>query len=281
LEFPIFSNSRGEAAPSLEGIVGYKLKLAYLGTGFCGWQRQRGRRTVQGELEEALCRIWKSPVKAAAAGRTDAGVHALGQVVSFRAFPKLSPDRLTLALNDHLAPDLRVLETEVVEPDFHARFDCVAKTYQYRIWNAPVSDPFQWMRAWHIPVPLDVQGMREAARAVPGTHDFASFASSSGRPVASTRRTVYSLEIETQGPWIFLWIEADGFLYHMARNIVGALVRVGKGKLSASTLSLLLEEPRRSGLFGAAPPWGLYFYRATYPCLEERIRKKKEACRNA
>ncbi|CAF0700957.1 tRNA pseudouridine(38-40) synthase TruA [Candidatus Methylacidithermus pantelleriae] len=259
---------------SRKGILGHKLTLAYVGTAFSGWQRQKGRRTVQAVLEEAIQRIWEAPILVAAAGRTDAGVHALGQVASFAAPGKLSPEKLVFALNYHLPPDVRVMAVEWVEPEFHARFDCRAKTYEYRIWNAPVLDPFEWMRAWHIPHPLELEPMQQAASTLVGTHDFGSFASSTGRPVRNTVRTVFSLTLEERRPWIVIRVQADGFLYHMARKIAAALVRIGKGKLSPLCVQKLLREPRGHTLFGAAPPWGLYFCHALYPSPEERTRRR-------
>lgn len=245
-------------------LVGHRIELSYVGTGFSGWQRQKGEASVQEALESAVERIWGRPISIAGASRTDAGVHALRQVASFAAPRKLTPEELARALNYFLPGSIRVREVQVVAAEFHARFDARAKTYEYRVWNHAVLDPFLAERAWHVPLPLAIPAMREAGELFVGKKDFSAFATNSGRTYASTVRTISDLALHRCGPSVRIRVTGDGFLYHMVRNIVGALVRVGKGRLSREELRAILESGDRRRAPASAPPWGLYLLRVYY-----------------
>ncbi len=208
-----------------------KLTLAYDGTDFAGWQRQRGNRTVQATLEEKLEKITGARPSTLASGRTDAGVHALGQVVSFRTESRLPPEVFQRALNAELPQSIAVLEAIEVHDGFHATHDTLWKRYRYVIHNAPIRDVFARRYAWHFACGrLDAEAMQRAARALIGKHDFRSF-ETTGAPRATSVRTVHDLRVERgrgdREDFITVEIEADGFLYNMVRAIVGTLVDVG------------------------------------------------------
>src|SRR5262245_499667 len=209
----------------------FKVTLAYDGTDFAGWQRQPDKRTVQCELEVALERITQQRPKCVASGRTDAGVHALGQVVSFASNTRLPPDVLTKALNAELPEDILVFAVVKAPHGFHALRDAVRKRYRYVIQDGRLSDLFHRKYQWHVYQRLEVEAMCQAAASLVGTHDFASY-ETSGSPRLTTTRTVLDLLVERRAgeltDKILVEVEADGFLYNMVRNIVGTLVDVGK-----------------------------------------------------
>ncbi len=210
-----------------------KLTLAYDGTAYAGWQLQPGKATVQGALEATLLRITGQPTRVAASGRTDAGVHALAQVVSFQTASELTPDVLHSALNAELPRDMAVLAPCEAAPGFHARRDAVRKRYRYVIYNAKWPDVFRRLYSWHYyRRTLDVAAMDRAAKALLGTHDFRSFETRSPQR-ATTVRTIYEIfAARGSGPdddVVTIEVEADGFLYNMVRSIVGTLVEVGRG----------------------------------------------------
>ncbi|RDV83390.1 tRNA pseudouridine(38-40) synthase TruA [Ammonifex thiophilus] len=240
------------------------LKLAYDGTAFSGFQRQPGLRTVQGVLEEALARLTKEACPVKGAGRTDAGVHAEGQVVSFRTISSIPTSRLVPALNGLLPPDVAVLAAAEVPEQFHPRYDAVSKVYRYTFFRRAVRCPLTRFYALHVPEPLDVERMREAAAYLVGRHDFRAF-QNTGRPVTSSVRTVFSCRLEEAGPFLYLWIEADGFLYQMVRIIAGTLLEIGKGRFSSEVVKRALVEGRRELLGPTAPPHGLCLMRVRYP----------------
>jgi tRNA pseudouridine38-40 synthase len=250
-----------------------KLTLAYEGTRFVGWQRQAEGDSVQAALEDALARFEGSPVTVHGAGRTDAGVHALGQVAS--ASVTFTHDAATLAraLNAQLPEDLRVVAVEDAAAGFHARFDARSKTYRYLIRNDAVASPFERPYVWHVPQPLDVAAMQRAAARFVGRHDFAAFRSV-GTDVPDAIRTLATSTITSEvavAPWLGVVpplltyeVTGDGFLRHMVRAIVGTLVEVGRGWRDPDAMDLLLEEKNR-GLAGAtAPPHGLFLVRVDY-----------------
>ncbi len=251
-----------------------KLTLAYDGTDFCGWQIQQGRpdRTVQGELERALSLICDREVRAHGAGRTDAGVHALGQVAHCDVPDSRAEVPWARALNAKLPGDVRVLAAEAATDDFHARYSAVGKTYTYSLWpesryDIPQRRNFSWSCG-----PLDEEAMDAAARAMLGTRDFKCF-QNVGTPVRSTVRTVTSI---TRGPGLFPgetdWVfQADGFLKQMVRNMTGLLVAVGRGRFAVGDVARIIENRDRGVAYATAPPQGLTLtsvsYEAVPPCL--------------
>lgn len=243
----------------------YKLTLAYRGSDFYGWQRQDPHPTVQLALETALKKIFGKSFHVAGSGRTDRGVHAFGQVASCQLPPTHPPETLLRALNFHLPPGVRVLSVVKKKAKFHARFSAKGKTYLYRIVNAPCLHPFEIGRAWHVPRPLDLKLVRQASRLLVGKHDFASFTSNPGYERESTVRRIRSLRITRKpGSVLEFTFDGDGFLYRMVRNLVGALVKVGHGRLSVADLKKILAARSRSGAPPTAPAEGLYLAQVRY-----------------
>src|SRR3989338_7365138 len=225
-----------------------KLVLEYDGSAFFGFQRQPQRMTVQEALEKALSSLLNRKTKiAAASGRTDTGVHALGQVVNFKTVSSMPVAQIQKGLNGLLPRAVAVTEVTQVREKFHARFDARSKTYEYRIWNDPTRSPLHAASTFHVREPLNVAKMRAAAKYFTGRHDFKSFATASKisgknqRTEKNTVRTIHRFQIVKNGPLIRLIIEGDGFLYLMVRNLTGVLLEVGKGKLSLRELSKILK----------------------------------------
>ena len=241
----------------------------YDGTDFVGWQRQRNGLSVQQAIEEALHRLAGMPVAIQGAGRTDAGVHALGQAFSF-CWPRKPLPRLRHALNNMLAPRIRIDRILQVAPGFNARFQAVSKRYAYALDLCRFADPLSTRFCWHVPYPLDLDKMRRCLAVLPGKKDFAGF-QSSGNQMKSTVRTLYSAEL-LQGGWNGagdndrLWrleFHGDGFLYKMVRNLCGTLVEIGRGRFPES---FMLEQLERGAPFlgHCAPPHGLTLIEALF-----------------
>ena len=239
-----------------------KLTLEYDGTDYVGWQRQAEGVSIQGLLEDALAPFNGGPVTVHGAGRTDAGVHALGQVASVTTTATHDPGVLRRALNAVLPVDVRIIRVEDAAPGFHARFDATAKTYEYRIVNAPFVSAFDHRYVWHVPGRLDIETMREGAQALRGTHDFAAFQSAGGE-VVSTERTIHAIAI-SDAPLVSVRVEGDGFLRHMVRTIAGTLVDVGLGRWPANHVAEILASRDRATAGRAAPPTGLFLIAVTY-----------------
>src|SRR5499427_168340 len=240
-----------------------KLTIAYDGTGFVGWQRQETGESIQGLIEDALAKIDGGLVTLHGAGRTDAGVHALAQVASARIGASLDDDTLERALNANLPPAIRVNAVESVPDDFHARFSATGKTYEYRIWNGPAIPPFIRLYAWHVPQPLDVMKMNDAARAIVGEHDFAAFQGTGSRTHSTVRR-VRSAAWRADGSAVTFEISGEGFLRHMVRSLAGTLVEVGHGRRPAGDLARLIAAPERADAGRTAPPQGLFLVSVLY-----------------
>lgn len=249
----------------------FKLTLAYDGTDFVGWQWQPGRRTVQEELEAAIERVTQAKSRCTASGRTDAGVHALGQVVSFESETALSPAELTKALNAELPEDMLVFEVLQAPPGFHALRHAMRKRYRYVIEDGRRRDLFARNYLWHVKKELDVAAMQAAATALVGTHDFVSY-QSRGSLRLTTERTVLDLTVERRQAdltdRVIVEVEANGFLYNMVRNFVGTLVEVGKGKQAVSWPGEVLQMRDRREAGMTAPAQGLYLVGVEYGELE-------------
>ena len=277
----------------------WKLILAYDGTPYHGWQIQPGLPTVQGALSDAIHRSIGERVLPQGSGRTDTGVHALGQVASFTLNAPIPPERLQLALNRCLPPSIRVLSTELVKPSFHARHSAIRKTYEYRIFPlrttteiAPenICPPTLAPYVWPCPWPLSLELLNEAAAPILGTHDFTSFAASdpdltirdeplrlipteptitlAAEKAAAARtpvRTITRSEWELQDNLLVYRVAATGFLHHMVRNLVGTFVQCGAGRLHPDSVPAILQARDRSASGPTAPPTGLFLISVEYP----------------
>jgi tRNA pseudouridine38-40 synthase len=239
----------------------YRIDLAYDGTDFHGYGRQNNVRTVQGDLETALFRI-TGEVKTAVAGRTDGGVHAIGQVVSFSVDTPLDTGRLQRSLNAQLGPEIAVDAITEVGDRFHARFSAVERRYRYRISNRPVHDPLTARASWHVPEPLDVESMNQAVAAFVGVHDFASLCRKA--PGRTTVREVLDAQWTRTGGIVELSIGAVAFCHQMVRSIVTVSVDVGRGQSLPKDVSTILEARSRDVVKGLAPPHGLTLMTVIY-----------------
>ena len=243
-----------------------KLSLQYDGTDFVGWQRQATGTSIQGLLEDALQPIEGSAVTVHGAGRTDAGVHALGQVCSFALSASIEPDTLVRALNAVLPPDVRVVDAEVMAADFHARFSATGKVYDYRIVSGRFVSPFVRRYVWHVVSALDVAAMQKAAGALIGTHDFAAFQAARS-PVRSSVRTIRRIDwsgAATSEDPLTMQVEGDGFLRHMVRTMAGTLVDIGAGRWPPAAMAGILKDGSRVGAGVTAPASGLFLRQVLY-----------------
>jgi tRNA pseudouridine38-40 synthase len=241
----------------------FKLIIAYDGTDFHGWQMQSNKPTIQGEIVNVLRRITQESVQLHGAGRTDAGVHALGQIGSFRTQSTLSAGEFQRALNALLPPSIRIVAAEEVGPDFNARWSARGKIYRYRLYRGKVVPPMLWRYVLHYPFPLDEDAMRDASARFVGMHDFASFAASTSSEEddkeRSTEREIYSTGLvrsSDQEELVFT-VRGRSFLRYMVRKIVGTLLDVGRGKLKPDDIDRLYELKDRSKSGPTVPPQGL------------------------
>jgi tRNA pseudouridine38-40 synthase len=259
----------------------WKLTLAYDGTDYHGWQVQPDRRSIQGELVNAIERVTGKRVLPQGSGRTDAGVHALGQVASFFLDAPIPPENLQRALNRTLPEAIRVLGAELTLPDFHARHSVVAKTYEYRIFRGEICPPFTSRYAWALNWPLDVRRMQAAAGIVAGTHDFTSFTATD--PDLATRReaeeggedggpaerdgnlrTILDSSWSEHADLLLYRVRGNGFLHHMVRNLVGTFIDVGRGHVEPQDLLTILAARSRSAAGATAPARGLFLMSVEY-----------------
>jgi tRNA pseudouridine38-40 synthase len=241
-----------------------KLVIEYDGFNYCGWQVQDEALTIQGTIEAALGTILGEPTRINGAGRTDAKVHALGQVASFRCHSDIPTTALQRALNSLLPRDVVIHEVCEVSADFHARFSALGKMYAYRMLNRPLRAPLRLRYAWHIPQALDVLAMAQAGACLQGTHDFTSF-QAAGSEVKTTKRTMTELTVTHEGDEIVITCTANGFLRHMVRNIVGTLVEVGRGVRLPADVKRIMDGHNRRLAGATAPPQGLYLVQVLYP----------------
>jgi tRNA pseudouridine38-40 synthase len=241
-----------------------KLVVQYDGSDYVGWQRQGKGESVQGLIEQALAKIDGAPVTLHGAGRTDAGVHAVGQVASARIDSPLEDRRLARALNAHLPEAIRVTELTTVPDDFHARFSATAKTYEYRIWNGRTVPPFIRQYAWHIIEPLNVPLMQEASRAIPGEHDFAAFRSARSLNHTTVREITSAGWRPADAQTLVFEIAGKGFLRYMVRSLVGTVVEIGRGQRPVEDMARLLAAPDRSQAGRTAPARGLFLMKVEY-----------------
>lgn len=242
----------------------YKAIVEYDGTRYRGWQSQKDTdATIQGKLMAVLGRFAGHPVEVQGSGRTDAGVHARGQVISFFLEQDCSPEELLEYLNHYLPEDIGVKSMETAPERFHARLNARAKTYVYRIWNTSSPNVFErkWMYA--ILQPLRTEAMEQAASYFLGTHDFAAFCAVKKKK-KSTVRTIYRIEVERLGSEIRIWVMGDGFLHHMVRILVGTLVEVGLGKRDSREMPMLLEQGIREKAGVTMPARGLTLWEVSY-----------------
>lgn len=244
-----------------------KLTIEYDGGNYLGWQRQKNPRTVQGTLESAIIRLTDRPASLTGSGRTDAGVHALGQVANFHTNTHLHVKDVQNALNAILPRDIRVIGCEEMPESFHARYDVVRKTYRYHIVNRPLPPAIGRQYAWHIKHPLDLDAIKQALVYFVGTHDFKSF-EGAGSPRSSSVREIIkaNLTCEDKGKPA-LTFEANGFLRHMVRNMVGTLVDVGTAKTAPHDIKTILDAKDRSHAGITAPAHGLFLVRVDYAAL--------------
>ncbi|MGD8470478.1 MAG: tRNA pseudouridine(38-40) synthase TruA [Desulfobacteraceae bacterium] len=245
-------------------IRNFKLIIEYDGSRYHGWQRQKQDRSIQGEIEKALKTITTSSVTLIGSGRTDAGVHARGQVANFKCDTRLEPEALMNALNSLLEEDIVIQACEPASTSFHARYDAKSKVYHYRILNRPLPAAIGRQYAWFIRKPLNLEAMRAAIVHLIGHHDFKAF-ESSGSARQQTTRHIYSAELTEQESGLLVFeIEADGFLRYMVRSIVGTLVDVGLGKLTPPEFKRVLDSKDRSRASATAPARGLMLMKVNY-----------------
>jgi tRNA pseudouridine38-40 synthase len=242
-----------------------RLLIAYDGTGFRGWARQRDPsvRTIEGALAGVLASVLGEEPRLAVAGRTDAGVHALGQVASFRTGSSVEPEKIQAAVNGVLGPELVVLEAGYVPDRFDARFSASARAYRYVVNTGPVSDPFRAPFEWFRPGELSVPRIRAAARHLVGEHDFTSFCRHPGRGRPTTRR-LERLSVARDGHRVVFGLRANAFLHQMVRSIVGTLIEVGDGRFGPDAVARMLAARDRSVTGRVAPPHGLTLVRVVY-----------------
>lgn len=244
--------------------MNYKLTVQYDGSRYKGWQSQKETEaTIQGKLSAVLTQLDGAPVEVQGSGRTDAGVHAMGQVANAVLKKDISPRELMDYCNHYLPEDIGVSAVEPADSRFHARLNAVKKTYVYRIWNSKMPNVFERKWMYSIEEPLDVEAMCRAREQLLGTHDFAAFCAAKGKK-KSTVRTIYSLDIQSIGQEIRITVTGNGFLHHMVRIMVGTLVEIGLGKRSPQEIPSILEDKTREKAGITMPARGLILWQVMY-----------------
>ena len=240
-----------------------RLKIAYDGTNYCGWQIQPNEVTVEGVINETLSELLDEKVQVIGASRTDSGVHADGNYCVFDSDTNIPAEKIAYALNQRLPEDISVIKSDEVDADWHPRYQDSTKTYEYRIVNREMPDPIRRIYAYFTYSKLDVSAMKEAAKYLVGEHDFASFCSA-GAQVESTVRTIYSLDIAQNDDEILIKVQGNGFLYNMVRIIAGTLLEVGEGKIKPSDMAIILESKDRERAGKTAVARGLKLAKIEY-----------------
>ncbi len=238
--------------------------IAYDGTDYVGWQTQPNGVAVQEVIEKTIREVTGEQTTLQGSGRTDSGVHARAQVAHFDTRARMAADKFAIALNTHLPADIRVLYSEEVSPDFHARFSAKEKQYRYFVQTGPHADVFARKYALHAYMPLDLDLMNEAAALVVGTHDFSAFMST-GREVETAVRTLSLSRWEKQGKFLIYTVQGNGFLYNMVRILVGTMVGMGNGRIPKDSMEKALASLSRKDAGPTAPPHGLVLWRVKYP----------------
>ena len=238
--------------------------IAYDGTDYVGWQTQPNGVAVQEVIEGAIREVTGEKVSLQGSGRTDSGVHARAQVAHFDTEARMAADKFAIALNTHLPADIRVLYSEEVSPDFHARFSAKEKQYRYFVQTGPHADVFARKYALHAYMPLDLGLMNEAAALSVGTHDFSAFMST-GREVESAVRTLSLSRWEQQGKFLVYTVQGNGFLYNMVRILVGTMLGMGSGRIPRDSMEKALANLSRKDAGPTAPAHGLVLWRVKYP----------------
>ena len=258
----------------------FKLTIAYDGTAYQGWQTQKIGVGVQQKVEGALSKLFPSKPILHSSSRTDTGVHAIGMIAHFEIPAnecKMAARKLALALNAWLPEDIRIMSAVAAPKNFHARFDATGKQYRYFVWNHTAMNPLIRTTAWHVSRPLDLAGMRSAARLFKGTRDYQSFAANPGYAKESTVRTLTRCDIKRNGSLLIFTIEGDGFLYKMCRGIVGTLIQVGLGKFRAEEIEHMLSKKDRRVAGMTAPAHGLVLWKVFY--RRAAVAKKSKSVR--
>ncbi|SCI48833.1 tRNA pseudouridine(38-40) synthase TruA [Romboutsia sp. 1001713B170207_170306_H8] len=238
------------------------IKIQYNGANYCGWQKQPDSLGIQGTIEKAIFDITKEEVKITGSGRTDAGVHALGQVANFKLNSDIPYSKLPNALNSKLPKDISIIDCKEVDDQFHARYNAKGKRYRYLIYNSPYRNPIYKDTSYHVKYELDFNKMCKEAKSLIGTHDFKGFMSS-GSSVIDTVRTIYDIEITKDEDMITIEVEGSGFLYNMVRIIVGTLVDIGRGRIK-DNISEIIDSKSRSKTGHTAPAHGLFLKKVDY-----------------
>ncbi len=262
-------------------IFKYKIIVAYDGTRFGGWQIQPNTTSIQALIEAALAIVLRQKISVIGSGRTDAGVHARGQVAHFESSSKIDLPKLMRSLGALLPSDIRILNIEPTVPDFHARYQAQSKEYHYHILLHQTLDPFKRLYVYHHPYPLDLVEIEKGCRLLLGTHDFTSFANeaSKGSAAKDPIRTLFRVQMHQEPGGIRLEFEGDGFLYKMVCNMTGTLLNIGKGKISAQSIPALFEAKDRRQASDAAPPQGLFLVKVNYtPNNSAEIASNEETC---
>ena len=240
-----------------------KLTIEYDGKKFGGWQKQPNKLNIQGEIEKAIEEITGEKIDLNASGRTDAGVHSLGQVANFKTNSKIEIEKIPIAINSKLKQSIRIIKAEEVEENFHARYSCKGKKYRYIINNSKYGSAIYRDLEYHMPIKLNVEAMQKGIKYFEGEHDFKGF-KASGTSSKSSVRTIYNAKVIQEGERIIIELEGNGFLYNMVRIISGTMLDVGLGKIKPEEIPEIIESKERSRAGKTLPPQGLYLVEVYY-----------------